>query len=449
MTFFSRETFSSVSEAAIYNRVARRLIPFLLVLYIISFLDRVNVGFAKLQMSTDIGLSDAVFGAGADIFFIGYAICEIPSNLLLQRFGARFWIARILVIWGAISVSMMFVRSPVAFLILRFLLGVAEAGFYPGILLYLTYWFPSKLRSQVCSLFFLGVPLAGVIGGPVSGWIMKTMSGTAGLAGWQWLFLIEGVPAVIGGVVTYFYLNNGPRDAKWLTSDERNVVVTALSKEDAHHRAMGRGHRLGDALRNPHVWLLAVANFTLLGGIYGVSFWLPQIVKDLGVKDVFLNGLTTTVPFAIASVAMIAVGRRSDRTGERSWHIIYSGIAGAIGLAGAAALMAYPLLALAFLSLALAGALSSIAVLWVFPGSILTGAAAAGGIALMATIGNLGGYVAPYILGVARETTHRVDAGLYVLAVAMAFGALLVYFLPRDTAPERGNPIRQAPPPVC
>lgn len=199
MTFFSRETFSSVSEAAIYNRVARRLIPFLLVLYIISFLDRVNVGFAKLQMSTDIGLSDAVFGAGAGIFFIGYAICEIPSNLLLQRFGARFWIARILVIWGAISVSMMFVRSPVAFLILRFLLGVAEAGFYPGILLYLTYWFPSKLRSQVCSLFFLGVPLAGVIGGPVSGWIMKTMSGTAGLAGWQWLFLIEGVPAVIGG----------------------------------------------------------------------------------------------------------------------------------------------------------------------------------------------------------------------------------------------------------
>lgn len=446
MKFFTPATFTSAVEAATYNRVARRLIPFLLVLYIISFLDRVNVGFAKLQMSTDIGLSDAVFGVGAGIFFIGYAICEIPSNLLLQRYGARFWIARILVIWGAISVSMMFVRTPTEFLVLRFLLGVAEAGFYPGILLYLTYWFPMKLRSQVCSLFFLGVPLAGVVGGPISGWIMKSMSGAGGLDGWQWLFLMEGVPAIIGGIVTYFYLSNGPRDAKWLTPDERTVVVTALEKEDLQSHADGRGHRLADAFRNPHVWLLAFTNFTLLGSIYGVSFWLPQIVKDLGVKDVFMNGLTTTIPFAIASVAMVAVGRSSDRTGERSHHIIFCGIAGAAGLAGAAALMAFPLLALACLSLALAGALSSIAVLWVFPGSILSGAAAAAGIALMATVGNLGGYAAPYILGVAKQATHRVDAGLYVLAVAMALGALLIYFLPRNTASQSGNAISREHP---
>ena len=208
--FFSRASFGSNDEAATYNRAAWRLIPFLLILYIISFLDRVNVGFAKLQMSADIGLSDAVFGLGAGIFFIGYAACEIPSNLLLQRFGARFWIARILVVWGIISVSFMFVTTPAQFLTLRFLLGIAEAGFYPGIVLYLTYWFPGKLRSQVCALFFVGIPIAGFIGGPLSGFIMKSMAGVSGFSGWQWLFLLEGTPAIIGGIVTYFYLSNGP-----------------------------------------------------------------------------------------------------------------------------------------------------------------------------------------------------------------------------------------------
>ena len=217
--FFSRASFGSNDEAATYNRVAWRLIPFLLVLYVISFLDRVNVGFAKLQMSTDIGLSDAVFGLGAGIFFIGYAACEIPSNLLLQRFGARFWIARILIVWGIISVSFMLVTTPAQFLTLRFLLGIAEAGFYPGIVLYLTYWFPAKLRSQVCALFFIGIPIAGLIGGPLSGFIMKTMAGVSGFSGWQWLFLLEGAPAIIGGIVTYFYLSNGPNEA-----DRKSVV---------------------------------------------------------------------------------------------------------------------------------------------------------------------------------------------------------------------------------
>jgi len=437
MKFFTSSAFTSTVEAATYNRLARKLIPFLLVLYIISFLDRVNVGFAKLQMSADIGLSDAAFGAGAGIFFIAYAICEIPSNLLLQRYGARFWIARILVVWGVISVSMMFVRTPTSFLVLRFLLGVAEAGFYPGILLYLTYWFPMKLRSQVCSLFFVGIPLAGVIGGPISGFIMKSMGGIHGLAGWQWLFLMEGLPAVLGGIAAYLYLSDGPRDAKWLSEEERNLVVSAIQSEDLQRRAEGHGHRLIDAFRNRYVWMLALTNFTLLGGIYGVSFWLPQIVRDLGVKDVFLNGLTNTIPFAVACVAMILVGRSSDRRRERSYHIIVSGIAGAAGLAGAAAFMNYPILALACLSVALAGALSSISVLWVIPGTILTGVAAAGGIALMATIGNLGGYVAPYILGVAKQATHRLDAGLYVMAAAMLVGAMIAHFLPRTEHAQR------------
>ena len=432
--FFSRASFSSNDEAATYNRAAWKLIPFLLVLYIISFLDRVNVGFAKLQMSADIGLSDAVFGLGAGIFFIGYAACEIPSNLLLQRFGARFWIARILVVWGIISVCFMFVTTPAQFLTLRFLLGIAEAGFYPGIVLYLTYWFPSKLRSQVCALFFIGIPIAGFIGGPLSGFIMKSMAGVHGLSGWQWLFLLEGAPAIIAGVVTYFYLSNGPRDAKWLTANERNIIVPALEAEEAAHRAMGHGHRLVDALASPKVWLLAITNFTLLGGIYGISFWMPQIVKDLGVQDVFMNGVVNSIPFAVACAAMVIVGRSSDRTRERKWHIIVCATIGALGLIGGATLTGTPALALASLSLALAGALASITVLWVLPSALLTGAAAAGGIALMATIGNLGGYVAPYILGLAKEATGRLDFGLFVMSAAMILGALLVHFLPRNVS---------------
>ncbi len=429
-SFFTRASFGSNDEAATYNRVARRLIPFLLVLYIISFLDRVNVGFAKLQMSADIGLSDAVFGLGAGIFFIGYAACEIPSNLLLQRFGARIWITRILVVWGIISVSFMFVTTPAQFLTLRFLLGIAEAGFYPGIVLYLTYWFPGKLRSQVCALFFIGIPIAGVIGGPLSGFIMKSMAGVSGLPGWQWLFLLEGTPAIIAGIATYFYLSNGPGDAGWLTTKERNIVVPALQAEEAAHRAMGHGHRLVDALASPQVWILAITNFTLLGGIYGISFWLPQIVKDLGVQDVFLNGLVSSIPFAVACAAMIVVGRSSDRTRERKWHIVVCGIIGALGLIGGATLTSLPALALASLCIAMAGALASISVLWALPGALLTGAAAAGGIALMATIGNLGGYVAPYVMGLAKEATGRLDVGLYLMSAAMIVGALLVHLLP-------------------
>ena len=440
-SFFSRSSFRSEDEAATYNRVAWRLIPFLLVLYIISFLDRVNVGFAKLQMSADIGLSEAAFGLGAGIFFIGYAACEIPSNLLLQRFGARFWIARILVVWGIISICFMFVTSPAQFLTLRFLLGIAEAGFYPGIVLYLSYWFPSKLRSQVLALFFIGIPIAGFIGSPLSGFIMKSMTDVFGLAGWQWLFLLEGAPAVIGGIATYFYLSNGPKDAKWLTAIERNNIVPTLEQEEATHRAMGHGHRLVDALSSPRLWILAITNFTLLGGIYGISFWLPQIVKDLGVQDVFLNGLVTSIPFAVSCVAMIIVGRSSDRTRERRWHIIVCAAIGAVGLVGEVLLANVPALALASLSLGLAGALASITVLWVLPSALLTGAAAAAGLALMATVGNIGGYVAPYVLGLAKEATGRLDIGLYLMAAAMVIGALLIHFLPRKMSIEEAEDV--------
>jgi nitrate/nitrite transporter NarK len=260
---------------------------------------------------------------------------------------------------------------------------------------------------------------------------MKQMAGVSGFAGWQWLFLLEGAPAVIGGIVTFFYLSNGPKDAKWLAPNERNIIVPALEAEDATHRAMGHGHRLIDALTSGKVWLLAITNFTLLGGIYGISFWMPQIVKDLGVKDLLLNGVVTSIPFAVACVMMIVVGRSSDRMRERKWHIILSGAVGALGLVGGATLTT-PALALACISLGLGGALASIVVLWVLPSALLTGAANAGGLALMATIGNLGGYVAPYVVGLAKEATGRTDFGLYLMAIAMFLGTLLVQLLPKN-----------------
>lgn len=436
---FRRASFISNGEAAVYNRVAWRLFPFLLIIYTISFLDRVNIGFAKLQMSADIGLSDSTFGLGAGIFFLGYAACEIPSNLLLQRFGARFWIARILVVWGVISACFMFVRSPTQFLSMRLLLGIAEAGFYPGIMLYLTFWFPAKLRSQVTALFLIGIPIAGLIGGALSGAIIRSLDGTFGLHGWQWMFLLEGSPAVIAGILTYIYLSNGPKEANWLTPEERNVLIPTLEAEDVAHRKLGHGHRLRDALANPNVWLLAITNFTLLGGIYGISFWLPQIVKDLGVTNLFFNGLVTSIPSVVAIIAMIMVGRSSDRTHERRWHIIICAIVAALGLVGGAALTGIPVLALASISLALGGALASITILWALPGSLLTGTAAAGGIALMATIGNTGGYVAPYVLGLAKEATTRLDAGLYLMAAAMVAGAILVHFLPPHDTLEQAE----------
>ncbi|MDF3883012.1 MFS transporter [Cupriavidus basilensis] len=440
MKFLTRSSFANDAEYLTYNKVSRRLLPFLLLLYIISFLDRVNVGFAKLQMSSEIGLSDAAFGLGAGIFFIGYALFEIPSNLLLQRFGAKFWIARILVVWGIISTAMCLVESPTSFLVLRFLLGIAEAGFYPGVILYLTYWYPLRLRSQVCSIFFLGVPLSGLIGGPLSGWIMHSLDGVWGHSGWQWMFVLEGGPAILAGIFTYFYLDNGPRAAKWLSAEERELVASTLDKETALQLRAGHGHKFMDAIRNGNVWQLAAANFTLLSSIYGVSFWMPQIVKDLGVTNVLSNGLLTAVPFGIAAIGMVLVGQHSDKTGERRWHMIWCTLVAAAGMLISGANAGSPVLSLIGLSMAATGALAGIAVMWALPGAILTGAAAAAGIALMATIGNLGGYLAPYMMGLVKQRTAHLEYGLYTMAISLLVGAIIIYFLPKTVAANKGVP---------
>lgn len=439
MVFLTPSSFTDESpdERRIYNKIASRLLPYLLLLYVISFLDRVNVGFAKLQMASDIGLSDAAYGFGAGVFFLGYCACEIPSNLMLQKFGAKFWIARIMVVWGIVTTCMLLVTSEPMFHVLRFLLGVSEAGFYPGIILYLTYWFPSRLRSQICAYFFLGITLSVILGGPMSGYIMQNFGGVWGLRNWQWLFLIEGVPAIIFGFITYFYLDDGPAKAKWLGDDEKRLVLSALDAEDRAKRDAGHGHNFGHALKDVNVWLLSITNFALLGGVYGISFWLPQIIKDLGVKDLVSNGMLNAVPFGSAAIAMVLISRHSDRSGERKWHIIGCMSLGAVGLTLSGFFGHNPYLSLFGLCLATIGCMAGSAVLWSIPGALLAGAGAAAGIALMATLGNLSGYVLPFVIGWVKQTTGQVEFGLYAMALILIVGALVTACVPqlRKTAP--------------
>lgn len=427
MNLIARNTFDNEQDSTLYNRIAWRLLPFLFVLYIVAFLDRVNVGFAKLQMSADIGLSDLAFGFGAGVFFIGYCLCEIPSNMMLQRVGARFWITRIMVMWGLLSVSMMFVSTPNQFYVLRFLLGMAEAGFYPGVVLYMTYWFPSHARSQGMAWFNLGIAMAGVIGSPLSGWIMQTFAGVAGMAGWQWLFLLEGMPAVILGIVVFFYLDDRPGKVHWLTPEQNERVVRQLAEQRRQQEQAGAGHNFRAAFVNKDLWRLIYVNFALLCGTYGVSFWLPQIVRNLGIESLTRTGLIAAIPFAIASVVMILVSRHSDSTRERRWHGTLCNLASAAGLALAAFFHDQPVLSLAGLSLAMSGGLAGFCVLWALPGVLLTGTAAAAGIALIATIGNLGGYASPFMMGWVKQSSGHLEYGLYVLAAMTVLGALAMF----------------------
>jgi ACS family tartrate transporter-like MFS transporter len=415
---------------AVNRRVTRRLIPFLFVLYVVAFLDRVNVGFAALQMKADLGFGDAVYGLGAGIFFLGYFVFEIPSNLILERVGPRFWIARIMISWGLVSAGMAFVQSVSAFYALRFLLGVAEAGFFPGIVLYLGYWFPAAERARATALFMTATAMSGVIGGPLSGALLE-LDGALGFRGWQWLFVVEGLPAVVLGFVVLRFLTDRPEDAEWLPEDERRALVARLAAERA--AVVGRhGEGLRRALAHPRVWALALLYFAIIVGLYGVSLWLPQIVRDLGPRSAFEIGLVTAIPYLAASLAMVAVGVHSDRRGERRWHVAGSALVGAAGFAATAALQVPPAASIALLSVAAAGVWGCFGPFWALPGSFLAGSAAAGGIALINSIGNLGGFVGPTALGLLRESTGDFRAGLGLLALSLAAVALLALRLPRE-----------------
>lgn len=413
-------------ETATYRKIAWRLVPYVFLLYVIAFLDRVNVSYAKLQMSADLGFSESVYGFGAGLFFVGYFFLEIPSNLILHRVGARIWIARILIIWGLISASFMYVEpisrffhvdTATGFYALRFLLGLGEAGFFPGIILYLTYWFPAQRRARMVATFMTAIPISGVIGGPMSGWIMKSLAGAGGLAGWQWLFLLEGLPAVVFGFVTIWYLDNGPKSVPWLTSEEHDLVVEQLEQERKQKDAVGGHGAFLASIKDYRVWVLALIYFSNVIAFYGVSMFLPQLIKEMGVTDVFHNGLISAIPWAVAAVAMVLNGRHSDRTLERRWHVAVPGFAAGVGLAVAAYIGTSSIVvAMAALAVTTAGSLCIPPVFWSLTTSFLSGTAAAGSIALINSFGALGGMPGPWLVGVVKDMTGSPANALYVLS---------------------------------
>lgn len=409
-------------EKTAYAKVFWRIIPFLMLCYVVAYLDRVNVGFAKLQMSEDLGFSETAFGLGAGIFFFGYFLFEVPSNVILHKVGARMWIARIMVTWGLLSASFMFVQSTTMFYVLRFLLGVAEAGFYPGIILYLTYWFPSHRRAKIIAVFMSAIPISGIFGNPLSGWIMQGLDGTHGLAGWQWMFVIEAIPAVLLGIAVFFYLDNSVRDAKWLNEAEKQAIEHDIAKESG---TKDHAHSVGGIFRDPRVWLMCVIYFCFVMGQYGLTFWMPSIVKAIGVTGALNIGLISAIPFLCAVVAMNLLGRSADRHRERRWHLVVPALLGAVGFV-VSAVSPDPVIAIAFLSLAAAGAISCAPLFWSLPTAFLTGAGAAAGIALINSVGNLAGFVSPYLIGFLKDLTGSTHFGMYALAVMLVLGATLV-----------------------
>ncbi len=420
------------------TRVRRRLIPFMFVLYIIAYLDRINIGFAALQMNRDLGFGDAVYGVGAGIFFVGYVIFEVPSNLILHRVGARRWIARIMISWGLVSASMMFVQSVPVFYAMRFLLGVAEAGFFPGMLLYLTRWFPARERARAVASFMTATAVAGLIGGPVSGTLLA-MEGVWGLAGWQWLFLLEGLPAVLLGILVWRYLSEGPEDAAWLPAGERTWLVDRLRREQEATEAQER-FSVGAALTSPRIWTLGALYFLVVTAMYGVAFWLPQIVRNLsGLGDLGV-GFLSAVPYLLAAICMVPIARHSDATGERRWHVAVPAALGALAMAGSA-LVDSPVLALGLLSCAAIGIWSALGPSWALPMSVLTGPAAAAGLALINSIGNIGGFVGPSLVGFARAATGSFAAGLLVIAASLLGAAALALAIPHRPDTEAGSEV--------
>jgi D-galactonate transporter len=415
---------------AVYIKIAKRIVPFLILLFVMAWLDRVNVGFAKLQMVKDLGFSEAVYGFGAGIFFLGYLLFEIPSNLFLEKIGARKTIARITILWGIASIATMFVKTAAWFYTVRFLLGAFEAGLYPGVILYLTYWFPARRRAQMLGYFMSAIPIAGIVGGPVSGWIMGNLVSHAGIANWQWLFLLEGVPSIIMGLVTLLVFVDKPAQARWLTDHEKQLVLEDLRTDD--QRAGVRKHGFGEALKVPKVWLLTLIYFCLVSANPTLGFWIPTIIKGLGVKDNTTIGLLAAVPYIVGVVGMVLVGRHSDHRLERRYHCGLSCLASAVGLVLIGVFAEIPALGFAALVLGVTGVLCAFAPFWQMPTMFLAGTAAAGGIALINSLGNLSGWVGPYVVGWLKDITGKASTGLYVVAGLEVLACLLIIaFMPR------------------
>jgi MFS family permease len=426
MNLIGRASVPDDARFVVYNRIAWKFLPLLLLGYLCANIDRVNVAFAKLQMSQAIGLTEAMYGFGAGIFFLSYASVEIPSNMILHRVGPRLWLSRIMIVWGLISAATMFVQTPVQFYVIRFVLGLAEAGFYPGALLFMTYWFPARLRAQAIAVMILGSSLASMIGSPLSGAIMSYMDGLGGLAGWQWVFVIEGLPSTFLGIVLLIRLRNGPKDAAWLSDEEKAMVIGDLEAENRVHAEAGR-HRFGQAFRNPNIWCVIVANFCNLSTLYGIQFWLPTVIRKLGGTSILNTGLIAAGLALIPCFVLFANARHSDRTGERRLHAAFGFALSASGLclAGLAGGNIYA--TLLGLVMASSGQVICSNTIFSLPGTFVTGAAAAAGFALITTIGNLAGYTTPFLFGVLNEATGTFSAGFLAMgAVALVGGAAIL-----------------------
>ncbi|WP_321797867.1 MFS transporter [Caballeronia sp. J97] len=416
-------------EAKTYAKVGRRLIPFLMLCYLGAYLDRVNVGFAKLQMLNDLRFSETIYGIGAGIFFLGYFLFEVPSNIILHKVGARNWLARIMLTWAVISASFVFVKSPTIFYVLRFLLGVAEAGFAPGVILYLTYWFPAARRAKALSLFFMAIPLAGIVGGPLSGYIMHAFQGVHGLAGWKWLFMLEALPSLFLGIAILFYLDNGIAGAKWLTDEEKALLRRNVEKDNAQTvRHVSIRAFIGDR----RLWLMAAIYFCVVLGQYGLTFWLPTIVRRTGVADPLWVGILTAIPYLCAIVALPLIGASADKRRERRLHLAIPMLVSAAGFA------TLPMLgsvgaSIVCVSIAAAGILASSSQFWSLPTAVLGGMSAAAGIAAVNCFANLAGFFSPAIVGWLNDFTGKSTAGLIFISVAIVIGAVLVFFVPAKT----------------
>ncbi|HEY1274587.1 MAG TPA: MFS transporter [Thermoleophilaceae bacterium] len=422
----------AVGRAAL--KATRRLVPFLFLIYVAAYIDRVNVSFAQLQLEDDLAFSDTIFGLGAGIFSLGYVLFGVPSNLMLNRVGARRWLAAIMIVWGLISSATMFIDGPADFYVLRFLLGAAEAGFFPGILLFLTWWFPEQERTRVFALFLTAISVAYVAGGPISGGLLE-LDGLAGLDGWQWLFLVEGVPAIALGVVTFHYLDDRPDDADWLEPGERTALSEQLARE-RERKETARGDSLRDALASGQVWLFASLNFILLAAGFGLTFFVPDLVKDRTDLTDFEVGVSAAIPYGLATAAMLWVARRTERGGSRRRYLLAGALVGAAG----SALTAYaqsPVTLTISITIAAVGLLSAIPVFWALPTAYLSGTAAAGGIALIAAIGNLGGFAGPAFTGISEDATGSFEMPLLVLAILLVAGGLLALLARDEPAPSR------------
>ncbi|MGG1944999.1 MFS transporter [Trinickia sp. NRRL B-1857] len=413
-----------LSHAGLFRKLDARVLGFLVVCYALAYVDRINIGFAKLQMQRDLALSDAVYGLGAGIFFLGYVLFEIPSNLLLVRIGARKTLARIMMLWGLASASMCFVSSTTSFYALRFLLGVFEAGFAPGMIFYLSYWYPKERMARAVALVLAAAPIGGIVAGPLSGWVMTSLSGTHGLAGWQWLFILEGVPAALLGIVALFWLKDSPDAAPWLSAQER-ASLKGLAAPAIPERSAYRS--LPAVLCNASIYRLAAAYFCLICGLYAIGFWLPAILKATGLQSVLQIGLYSAVPYIAAAVSMYALARSSDRNKERHRHAAVAAAVSAATLAVATIYLKQFGIAFVAITIATGAMFAAYSVFWAIPHDMLSGPTAAGGIAFINTLGLFGGFLSPTMIGWVKTLTGHTETGLFVIAGLLVLGALLLY----------------------